>query len=169
MGYVHDTECAVVIPIGQMEFVTGTWTKTVASNVWTNNKTATDETSTIRIPIPAPLQNANAYKGCRIKSVTIYYTIGTAAADAVSAALYKASMPVTGTIMSAAAVTTSYDTGHDTAAERLTADEHTMVLTVSTPEWMDDDAMYFVELSIDAAATSVVKVGDAIAKFDVRL
>jgi hypothetical protein len=31
------------------------------------------------------------------------------------------------------------------------------------------DAMYFVELSIDAAATSVVKVGDAIAKFDVRL
>ncbi len=78
--------------------------------------------------------------------------------DAVAAAIYKATLPANGAAHAApTAITFSYDTGHDTAAERLTLDEHKMTFTITTPAWLDDDDVYFVELQCDAAATSVFK------------
>ena len=165
----HDELIAKVIPISVMEFVTGTWTKAVATNIWTNDKTATDEASTIRIPISMPFHADKAYKGCALLSVSVYFSVATAAMDALAAVLYEADVAVDGSAMTAATVTTTYDAGHDDAAERIDIDDHLLTLTVTTPEWADDGKMYWMEIVADAAATSVFKVGDAIAKFKARM
>jgi hypothetical protein len=78
-------------------------------------------------------------------------------------------LPADGSAASTAAVTTTYDTGHDAAAERIDVDEHKMTLTVTTPFWVDDDEACYVELVVDAAATSVFKMIGARANFTLRV
>lgn len=169
MGYVHNDAVAVPISVGQMQFVTGTWADAVSGNIWTKDKTANDETATVRIPIPLPVQANEDYAGCKLESVVIYYSVGTGALDALSAAMYYSSQPADGSAPTATAVTTTYDTGHDAAAERIDIDDHTMTLTLSTPAWVDDGEVYWVELSVNAAANSVFKIGDAWANFTLRV
>lgn len=168
MGYVHDTASAFVIPISLMEFVTGTWAAAVDSNVWTMDKSASDETATVYIPIQVP-SNDDLNKGFYLESVEIHFEVETASLDALSAAIKKASMPADGSAISPSSVTTTYDSGHDTAAERKDVDHHQMTLTLSTPEWIDGDEMFWIEISVDAAMTSVYKQGHAIAKGTLRL
>ena len=62
----------------------------------------------------------------------------------------------------------SYDTGHDTAAERLDVDEHKMTLTLTTPVWIDNDDYYYVKIAFDKAATSVCQFLAAFANFTLR-
>lgn len=168
MGYVNDTHMSALTTPAEVTPTVGTWAMAVASNVWTLNKTAADNTSVLKIPLKLP-GNASMLKGSRIKSVDIWYSIATAACDAVSAALYKAALPAQAGTLSAAAITTSYDADHDAAAERYAVAQHKMTLTVTTPEWCDDDSEYFIELTVDAAATSVVKFQGARANYDLRV
>jgi hypothetical protein len=169
MGYVHDTAMSVFIPPETAQYVTGTWTDTVATNVWSMNKTATDETATVKIPVPIP-QNSVALKGSKLVSVDIWFSVATAALDALAAVLYKATLPADGAAFAApAAQTTTYDTGHDTAAERIDVDEHKMTLTITTPFFLDDDDEVYVEVSVDAAATSVFAYYGARANFTLRI
>ena len=77
--------------------------------------------------------------------------------DAVSATIYKCTLPANGADYGApTSLSFTYDTGHDTAPERLTLDEHKMTLTLDTPIFLDDDDELLVALSFDAAATSVL-------------
>ena len=168
MGYVHDTAMSILTPMSMVTSTVGTWTMVVASNLWTLNHTAADNTSIEKIPLLLPL-NSVAGKGAKLTSVDIWWSNATADVDALSAVLYKASIPIQAGTLSAAAVTTSYDTGHDTAAERITQAQHKMTLTVTTPAWVDDDEEYFVELTVDAAATSVVKLQAARANHTLRV
>jgi hypothetical protein len=168
MGYVNDTQMSVFTTPQEATPTVGTWAMAVASNVWTLNKTAADNTSVVKIPLKLPA-NAAALKGARIKSVDMWFSIATAACDAVSAVLYKSTFPAQAGSLSAAAVTTTYDADHDMAAERYAVAQHKMTLTVTTPEWVDEDAEYFVELTVDAAATSVVKLQGARANYDLRV
>lgn len=169
MGYVHDTAFATFTAPEKATPTVGTWAMAVASNVWSLDHSAANDTSVVKIPLELP-QNSAGLKGARIKSVDIWYSIATAACDAVSAALYKSTLPSNGgSAPSAAAVATSYDSGHDTAAERYAVAVHKMTLTITAPEWVDDDSEYFVELTVDAAATSAVKFFGARANFDLRM
>jgi hypothetical protein len=168
MGYVHDTQMSVFTPAEDCTGTVGTWAMAVASNVWSLNKSAADNTSVVKIPLRLP-SNAAALKGAQLKSVDIWWACGTGANEAVSAVLYKQTLPVDGTLSTAAAVTTTYDTGYDSAAERLTLDEHKMTLTVTTPEWVDEDAVYYVELTVDSAANSVDKLFGARANYTLRV
>ena len=168
MGYVHDESVAYVLPVGTFQFVTGTWADAVDSHVWTKNKVAGDEVGNVRIPVIVP-SNGDTYKGFLLSSVEIHFEVETAALDAMSAAVYKASMPEDGSAIVPASVSFTYDAGHDADAERIDVDHHQMVLTITTPFWIDADEMVWVELSVDAAATSVYKQGDAIAKGTLRI
>ena len=168
MGYVNDTQMSAFTPGEECTGTVGVWAMAVAANVWSLNKVAGDNTSIVKIPLRLPA-NAAALKGAQLKSVDMWWACTVAANDAVSAVLYKQALPVNGTLSTAAAVTTSYDTGHDTAAERLTLDEHKMTLTVTTPEWVDEDAVYYVELTIDAAVNSVDKLFGARANYTLRV
>jgi hypothetical protein len=105
------------------------------------------------------------------------YEILTAAADDVALAtflLYKDTLKPTaasgsGTLNTAAELPMTLDTGHDTAAELKAVDQHRAVMTVTSPEWADNDVAYHVEMVVDAAATTVFKVFGAIANFELRV
>jgi hypothetical protein len=168
MGYVNDTQMSVFTQPEDCVGTVGTWAMAVSSNVWSYNKTAADNTSVVKIPLRLPA-NATARKGALLKSVDIWFSNGTADNEVVSAALYKMTLGAQATAAAAAAVTTTYDTGHDAAAERITQAAHKMTLTVTTPEWVDEDAVYYVELTVDAAGTSVLKLFGARANYTLRV
>ncbi len=71
--------------------------------------------------------------------------------------------------LTVAEVTTTYDTGHDAAAERIDVDEHKMTLTVTTPTYLDDGEMLFVEVVYDGSATGVIDEFYSVANWTVRL
>lgn len=156
-GYVHDATIYVWIPFTEYAHSAGTWTATVASNVWYNRRTAADAAATTYIPLGNLLASSGDLRGAYVKSIQIHFRVVTAALDAMEAHLYKATLAADGTLFTVAEVTTTYDTGHDTAAERIDVDEHLMTLTPSTPFWIDGDgSTYFVEMVSDAAASSLL-------------
>lgn len=171
MGYVHDTAMSQFIPPTTCCYSAGTWTWTVASNVWTNTRTAADASFTIYVPIPIP-SNSVAFKGSKLLSLEFMYVISVAAADdfpVATSLLYTDTFAVTGTANSAAALASTKDTGHDTDAECLAVDEHRMVLTVTTPVWIDNDQGHHAEFVVDAAAATVFANHGAIANFVLRI
>src|SRR4030067_1714031 len=98
IGYVHDTSMSHFVPPNAIGVSAGTWTRTVATNAWSNDRTAGDASFTAYIPIPIP-SNSVALKGCKLVSVEFMYLIGTAAADAFATfALYKDTFAVSGTL-----------------------------------------------------------------------
>ena len=170
MGYVHDTAMSQFVPPNQIGVSAGTWTLTVATNVWSNDRTAADASFTAYIPIPIP-SNSVALKGCKLVSIEFMYLIGTAAADNFATfALYKDTFAVSGTLNTAAVVSgVTVDTGHDTAAERYAANEHRAVITLDTPVWIDNDEHYHVEAVVDCAGTTVFKIFGAIVNYTFRV
>lgn len=174
MGYVHDTAMSQFIPPASFQFSAGTWAIGVASNVWSMNRTANDSAFTAYIPIPVPSNDA-ASKGAYLTSIDVMYSIATEAMDDfATVALYKDTLQAvaasgSGTLNTAASVTVTVDTGHDTAAERKAVDEHRMKITLSTPAWIDSDEAYHVELVVDAGANGVFKFFGAIAYYTLRI
>ena len=169
-GYVHDAAIYVWIPFTQFAHSAGTWTATVASNVWYARRTAADAAVTTYIPLGNLLAHSGATKGAYVKAIQVHFRVVTAALDALEAHLYKATLAADGTLFTVAEVTTTYDTGHDSAAERIDVDEHLMTLTPSTPFWIDGDgSYYFVEIVADAAATSLLDYFGANVSLTVRL
>jgi hypothetical protein len=169
MGYVHDTAMSQFIPPEACQYTVGTFADGVASNVWSKDKTAADDTSVIKIPIAIP-QNSVAQKGGYLRGIDIWFAVTTAALDALAATIYKATLPADGAAYAApASQAFSYDEGHDTAAERIDIDEHKMTLTLTTPFWLDNDDEVYVELSVDAGLTSVFKFYGARANFTLRI
>lgn len=170
MGYVHDTQMSQVIPVNQISKSAGTWTESIASNVHKSARTAADAAFSLFIPIPIP-SNGAGLKGARLKSIDVYYTVGTAALDDFATVeLEKIVLPAaTGSAPTGAAVSTTLDTGHDTAAERLAVASHKMTVTLDTPAWVDDDDAYVLQLVVDAAATTVFTLWGARANYDLRM
>lgn len=174
MGYVHDTAMSQFVPPNQIGYSAGTWTLTAASNVWSLDRTAADASFTLYIPVPVP-SNGAALKGAYLVSIELMYSVATAACDDfATVAVYKDTLQAaaasgSGTLNTATAVTVTQDAGHDTAAERKAADEHRMCVTLSTPEWIDDDAAFHMECVVDAAAATVFKVFGAIINYTLRL
>jgi hypothetical protein len=125
----------------------------------------------LHIPIRLP-QNSAALKGAYLKSIDVFYTIGTANSDAITPVIQKVTMPAhAGAVPTVSSPAFTYDSNHDTAAKRYTfgATMHKMTLTITTPPWMDDDDYYYVELTVDGAATSVEKIYGVRANFTLRL
>lgn len=167
MGYVHDN-FSVVIPFSNYAHSAGTWTATVASNVWYSRRTAADAAATSYIPLGNVAQRDGAKKGAKLNSIDVHFRIVTGALDAMEAHLYKATMGADGSILTVAEVTTSYDTGHDAAAERIDVDEHKMTLTVTTPAYIEDNEFLFVEVVWDGSATGVIDEFYSVANYTLR-
>ncbi len=175
MGFVSEESASKIIPIADMHFITGTWTATVASNIWSMNHTAAADTPTVHIPIIPPVQDVKALNqvGCQVNSIDIWYYVGTAALTSLAATIYRDQFPLDQ--VAAAAVTTpafTYDTNHATAGNRATFDAakwHKMTLTLTTPLFLGNGDILDVELAISAATTSVLKVYDAQVNYTLRL
>jgi hypothetical protein len=169
MGYVHDTGMSQYIPPTAMHYVTGTWVDSagVVAHTISRKKNAADETATVTIPVPVP-GNSAASKGSYVKSIEIDFEVVTAALDSLDAAIYKLTRGADGSAFTAASQSFTYDSGHDAAAERIDVDQHRMTLTLDTPLWIDNDEELIVELSLNAAATSVFHMMGAVANYTFR-
>ena len=169
MGYVHDTHMSKFIHPGLFLFSAGTWTPADASNVVSIARGAADASFNAYIPIPLD-SNDSVRKGSYLKSIDVYYAIGTAAADDFATVeLEKMTLGADDVAITGAAVTTTIDAGHDTAAERKAVDtDHVMTVTLTTPEWIDDAAAFVLKLVVDCAATTVFTFFGARANFDDR-
>mgnify|MGYP001617896605 CR=1 FL=1 len=157
-GYVHDTAVSFWIHFTDFSHNSGTWTTTVGpvANTYMTRRTAAAATSITIIPILVP-QNSVAQKGFYLTSINIWFEYLTAAPTSLDALIWKNVLPAdTAAIAAATAIAFSYDTGHDTAGERDNVDQHKMTLTLTTPIWLDNDDLVFVELtSVNAATTSL--------------
>ena len=170
-GYVHTTTVTWWIDFIAFSHNSGTWTMTVGpvANTYMTRRTAAAATSITRIPVLAP-QNSVAQMGFYLKSIDIWFEYLTAAPTSMDALIWKNVLPAdTAAIAAATAIAFSYDTGHDTAGERDNVDQHKMTLTLTTPVWLDNDDLVFVEItSVNAATTSLDFYG-ARANGDLRL
>jgi hypothetical protein len=161
MGYVHDTAMAKWIWPQEFMHSAGTWTQkeTATADVWCVERSAANATWNTLIPIKLP-QNSVAGKGSKLVSVDVGFVITAAggAVDVLAAAIYKVTKQADGGALAAGtSVTFTYDVGHDAAEERVDADEHWMTLTLSTPEWLDNDDLWFVEIAGDGSAGSIIE------------
>ena len=168
---VNNTHMSQFIPPGACHYVTGTWTDAagaIAGSI-AKSKAAADNTGVVSIPITIP-QNSVALQGAKLVSIDVWWECLTAAMDAVTAVINKMVLPAdTAAFAAASALAFSYDTGHDTAAERLTLEQHKMTLTLTTPIFLDDDDLIILQMTMDAAATSALTFFGARANYTLRV
>ena len=170
MGYVHDTQMSEFIPPSDFEMSAGTWAMAVASNVVSRDRSAADASFTALIPIRVP-SKAVALKGALLKSIDVWYAIGTGAADDFATVeLEKMVLGLDDVAPTGAAVACTIDAGHDSAAERKAVDDdHCMTVTLNTPAWVDDGHAYWLQLIVDCAANTVFQFFGARANYTLRV
>ena len=161
MGYVHNTHMAVKTPLSDIVPTVGTWAFAIASNITTLNKTAGDNTSVLSIPILTP-QNSQVNAGGKLVSVDIYYINATANLDAMSAKVWKATLPAQAGTLSTAEVPS-------TSTFVLTQTQNKVTIEIDDPIYIAEDEDVYVELTIDAAAASVVKLQAVVANYTLRI
>ena len=170
-GYVHDTSMSFWIDFTAFSHNSGTWTMTVGAvaNTYMTRRTAAAATSITRIPVNV-LMSSVGLKGAYLKSIDIWMEYLTAAPTSMDALIWKNVLPAdTAAFAAASAVAFSYDTGHDTAGERDNVDQHKMTLTLTTPVWIDDDDLIFVEITSVNAATTLLDFYGARVNVTLRL
>jgi hypothetical protein len=164
----QNTHMSQYIPSSSIQKSAGTWTPTLASNVVSDNRTAADASFNLFVPILAP-GNSIALQGAKLTSVELFYSVATAALDSVTTVeLEKVSVSSAGAV-TGAAVTVTLNSAEDTDAKRLAVANHRVIVTITTPEWVDNDVYYSLYVTVDAAATSVFKLYGAVANFTLRV
>ena len=170
MGFVNDVAMSRFIsPFECVHTPVATWTPTIATNFTTDVRTAANAAFTVIIPILLP-SNSAYRKGAYLKSVDVFYIIATEDMDSVAAlAIDKVTLAVDGTACAGATVAVTPDTGHDTGAERLDQDDHTMTVTLTTPVWIDESDAFYGSLVCDGGASGVFSMVGARVNYTLRV
>lgn len=168
MGYLHDN-VQIIVPFTQFAHSAGTWTPSVASNIWYTRRTAADAAATTMIPLANLFQRDGALKGTKVTSVDFHFRISAASIDAMEAHIYKGTLGADNALWTTAEVTTTYDAAHDAAAERIDADEQKMTLNITTPFYLEDNEFLYMEVVYDGSAAGVIDEFFAVVNATVRL
>lgn len=138
----------------------GTWTKTrIAQSNYVLRHTAADDTSVLGIDI-TPHLRTTALKGMSLASFDVIYSVGTLALDAHTVTLD--SVAYANNV--AVAVTSVPLTGSLATATQ--ANPYASNIVVTTPAFLTTaDAKYFIELTVNAAATSAYDFYGLVLKF----
>lgn len=137
----------------------GTWALAIASNIATFNKSAADDTSVLYIPIHEGLDPESPDARERTVSlIEVPYSVATAALDAApSAVLSKVTISETTGVRTRSTLTqTLAFIGTDTGG--LNVGTFIAQVTPATPVRCENNEELWLELTINAAATSVVKL-----------
>jgi hypothetical protein len=163
---IHNTHFSQYIPPNAMHFVTGTWTEAAGQVADTicKHKAATAETSVITIPILIP-SNSVALNGAKLASIEIDYEVLVAALTSLTPLVNKVTRGIEGAVAVVAAQTF---TQSPNAAGSITVEQHKLVLTITTPFWLDNDEYVLVELTAVAPATTTLDILGAVANFTLR-
>jgi len=169
MGYVKVSKINQFLPPALFGKAGGTWTLGVSSNVVAETRSTADSSFALYLPILAP--SSEAYRqGARLESVTVYYKIAGAAADDFSApVLHKMALPVASEAASGAALSLTLDGGHDSADERKAVGTHSMTISLESPCWLGEDECVWLQLSVDAAASTSFSLYGAQVNYDLNL
>ncbi len=167
MGYVHDAHMQKYIPPTMFHAVTGTWANAAGNVAHTIvlQKTAGAETATVTIPLAVP-GNSSDEKGSKIASVEIDYEILAAVATSITATVWKIARGADGAVAVATAVTATQDL--TAATDAADVDQHALTVTITTPEYIDDDDYWFVELACVCGASTVLEFLGAQVNFTLR-
>ena len=168
MGYVHDTHMQRFIPPTAFHTITGTWAQAAGNVAHTIvvQKVAGAETATVTIPLAVP-GNSIDLKGSKIDSVEVDYEILTAAATSITATVWKVARGADGAVAVATQVTATQDL--TAATDAADVDQHALTITITTPEYIDDDDYWFVELACVCAGTTVLEFLGAQVNYTLRM
>ena len=168
MGYVQDTHMSQYIPPTLFHCVTGTWTNAAGAVTGTIAKhvAAADQTAVVNIPILLP-SNSNALKGAYLKSIEVDFEILIAACDAVDAVINKVTRGADEAVAVVSSVTVTQSLVAATTAA--TEDQHKLTVTLTTPEWIDNDVYYLLTLTLVCGGTVTVDILAAVANYTLRL
>lgn len=168
MGYVHDTHIQQFIPPTMFHAVTGTWANAAGNVAHTIvlQKTAGAETATVTIPLALP-GNSSDEKGSKIASVEIDYEILAAVATSITATVWKIARGADGAVAVATQVTATQDL--TAATDAADVDQHCLTVSITTPEYIDEDEYWFVELACVCGASTVLEFLGAQVNFTLRV
>jgi hypothetical protein len=164
---INNTHFAQYIPPTVFHPVTGTFTMVAGQVAGTivMHRAAANETSVITIPLVVP-GNSVALQGAKLASIEIDYEVLVAEPTSITWTLNKVTRGIEGAVAVVSAVTKT-NTVADAAAK--TVDQHKQVITLTTPEWVDNDCYYLLQCSIVAGAGgNTFDMLGAVANFTLR-
>jgi hypothetical protein len=170
MGYVNLQDICQFISPAEILKSAGTWTPTLAMHLPYEAKTAAADSFYLMIPVKLPASNVGS-QCAKLKSVDFWYKIATAAfTDIPAVAVKKQTLSANAVPVSAADYTAfALDSGHDTGAERKTLASHKMTVTFTDEPYLEDDEVYWIVITCEAAATSAFSLYGAQANFELRM
>ena len=173
MGYVHDTHMSQFIPPTAMMGVTGTFTQAAGAVAGTIalHRAAAASTGVVTIPIMLPSNSAVdvaglPFKGGKLNSIEIDYELLLAAATSVTAALNKVKRGADTAVAVVSSVTITQDLAAAAGAE--TENQHKMIVTVTTPTYIENDEYYLLTLTLVCGGTVTVDILAAVANWTFR-
>jgi hypothetical protein len=164
---IHNTHVAQYIPPTNFHCVTGTWTQAAGAVAGTIafHKAAAAETAVVTIPIEIP-SNSVGLQGSKLVSIEVDYQVLVADLTSITTVLNKVTRGAEGAV---AVVTTPAVTQTPTAANAKVTNKHKLVVTLTTPEWADQNTYYLLQLSCVAPATTTLDFLAAVANFTARM
>jgi hypothetical protein len=168
-GYVHDTAMSQYIPPTAFHFATATMTQIAGAVTGTIalHRAAAAQTTIITIPVMIP-SNSVALKGAYLKSIEIdYENLAAAIGTSLTPVINKVTR---GADLAVAVVASLAFSQLPSLADSLIQHQHKLVLTLTTPIWIDNDEYVLVQLTMVATANSGTNdfLG-AVANFTLRL
>lgn len=164
---INNTHVSQFIPPLDFMCVTGTWTEIAGQVTGTicKHKAAAAETTVVSIPILIP-GNSVALQGAKLVSIEVDYEVLVADCTSITTVLNKVTR---GADLAVAVVTQPTVTQSPTAALSKVTDQHKLVVTLSTPEWVSNGAYYILQMTCVCPATTQLDFLGAVANYTLRV
>jgi hypothetical protein len=162
MSYSSDLIPFPIAPT-QMLPITGTWTEAAGQVAGTlcKHKAAAAETTTVNIPMLVPAHIGSGVentpkKGSAIKYIEVDYELLAAAATSVTATLKKIKRGTDTNVAVVSTIATTQDLAAAGAAA--TQDQHKLTITITDPQFIQNDEYYNLELVFVCGAAVTIDV-----------
>lgn len=159
----NEVQSSYLVPLKDINATVGTWALTLASNILSLDKSAADNTSVLHIPVNVP-RRADFY-GVQITGVNVFAVVTTADLDAAPTLVLSRQdydlVDATASATSAVSATTIATTAGAGVVVTADANDRLWSFAVDSPAadyGTEVKCDYHAVLTINAAATSVVKI-----------
>ena len=159
------TDCQLVLGPSMIGvFCSGTiQVDTLATNVVSKKVTAGGATViNVIVPLNNALVRSTASRGVKVTTVELHYVVAVAAGTAITTKIFKAAIPADGTAFTAAEVTSTKDIADASCYD---VDEHKVTVTPTTPAFIADDEIWWLEMVFTPANTTQLDVMGATVNF----
>ena len=164
---IYNTHLSQFIPCTVAHRYVGSWSNSPGQVPGTivMRKAAAAQTSVITFPIEIP-SSSIALQGTKLASIEVDYEVLVADCTSVTALINKVTRGIEG---ADAVVVSQPFTQSPTTANSAIVDEHRLVLTITTPFWVDNDQYVLCELTFVCPATTQLDLLGAVANFTLKV